>query len=187
MENGNDLLEQINQYKNKYYTDNNKNMLFKSSQKNDCAKQISGTFDLQEMFKITFFIIPNTNHIFMDYTKFKLFANESIYNEIIDYILYLLDTCIQKYGNYTIHFNIHSMTVSALERYKKLLEMYNNKCLSKNGGYSNLIVSFFIYHPPSAIDLIYKVVKHVLQEAVKNKIVLVPKNESDEKMKLLFV
>lgn len=180
------LMAQINSFKDQYYMDNTKNMFFKKSQKMECAKQISAKFDIKQMFDKTFFIIPNTNNIYIDYTVFKLFMNEDNYELSIDHVLSLIDICIEKYGNYSIHLNINSLTVSAMERYKKLLELYSEKCAILNKGYSFKINNFCIYYPPNAIEMIYKIIIHVFQENVKNKINVIPKIDSEKKINELF-
>ena len=178
------LLEQVNQCKNEYYSNQSKNMLFKKSQKLELAKQMSEKIDINHFLKNFTYNIPNTENIFIDYTIFKLFANESNYQVIINYFLDIIDYCIFTYGRYTLHLNMDSFTVSAAERYYTFLELYVSFCLIKSKTnkflYSEKLNKFNIYNPPNVLDMIHKILKKVIQKEVNEKIVVIPKKESKE-------
>ena len=93
----NDLLKKIAELQGNYYSDNQKNIFFKKSQKNDCAASISKTLDTQTLLANTIYLINNTNRIYFDYNIFKTYANENNYELIIDRIITLFDCCIEKF------------------------------------------------------------------------------------------
>lgn len=179
-----DLLERVNSFKNEYYSNQPKNFLFKKTQKIDMAKQLSQKFDLNELLQNFTYNIPNTSNIYLDYNVFKLFANESNYPNIIEYYLNIVDYCIYNYGDYTLHLNMESFTVSAAERYCGFFELFNNVCLikseSSNFLYSEKLNKFYIYNPPNVLDMIHKILKKVIQKEVNEKFVVIPKKESKE-------
>jgi hypothetical protein len=180
--NNNELLERVNDFKNEYYNNQSKNLFFKKSQKMDMAKQLSQSFDLNELLRNFTYNIPNTSNIYLDYTIFKLFANESNYQMIIDYFLNIIDYCIYTYGEYNIHLNMESFTVSAAERYYGFLELYVNNCLMKTKTnhflYSEKLKNFYIYNPPSVLDMVHKIFRKVIQKEVNEKFVVIPKKDS---------
>ena len=79
------LVEQLEQYKNEYYNENSKNRVFKSKQKMDCAARIAAQVSLEDLLSKTMFILPNTNKVFIDYSVFKVYAHPGIYDKIINY------------------------------------------------------------------------------------------------------
>jgi hypothetical protein len=185
--NGMDLLEKLNQLKEEYYSENSKNTFFKNSQKQKIAKEISEQFDLNILIQRTAFILPNTASIYVDYTVFKHYANENNYHNIIQYVIQLINYCIHTYGFYEIHSNLSTFTISAAERYKQVFYMFNTACLSNTDiNYSNVLKVWYIYHPPNVIDVIYKFFKTVADPLALSKLIIVDKNESEEKIKELF-
>jgi hypothetical protein len=187
MQNKNELLDQMSKFKEDYYSQNTKNTFFKKNQKFDLAKQVSLSFDINMLLQKTGYIIPGTQHIYFDYTVFKSFANEDNYNLIVNYILNLFQTCITNHGEYIVHVNLDTFTVSAAERYKNLITLFNECCLSnKTIEYSKLLKFWKIYYTPSVIDMITKILKTVLEPEIIQKIIFVSKKESDEKLQKLF-
>jgi 5'-3' exonuclease len=82
------LVEQLEQYKNEYYSENTKNRIFKSKQKIDCAVKIAAQVSMDDLLSKSMYIIPNTKKVFIDYSIFKLYAHPGIYDKIINYIRY---------------------------------------------------------------------------------------------------
>jgi len=117
----NNLINEIKEFQNNYYSVNKKNFFFKKQQKIDCATEISEKCDINTLLNNSVFIIPNTNSIFFDYTIFKVFANPANYNNIINHINHLINYCIQYFERYNVHINLSSFTITAYERYKKLI------------------------------------------------------------------
>jgi len=187
MQNKNELLDQMSKFKEDYYSQNTKNTFFKKNQKFDLAKQVSLSFDINMLLQKTGYIIPGTQHIYFDYTVFKSFANEDNYNLIVSYILNLFQTCITNHGEYIVHVNLDTFTVSAAERYKNLITLFNESCMSnKTIEYSKLLKFWKIYYTPSVIDMITKILKTVLEPEIIQKIIFVSKKESEEKLQNLF-
>jgi len=89
-----DLLNELEKFKSQYYSDNKKNMIFKSTQKNHLASSICEQFGTDDLFIRTSFIIPNTNKIYITYPLLKLFANPSNYEQFTNYVQSLFLRCI---------------------------------------------------------------------------------------------
>ena len=179
------LQSQIDQFKEEYYKTNGgkKVVIGKKRQKNDIAQQISTQFDIDTLLNQTIYIIPNTeNHIFIDYPTFKLYANEYIYDRIINRVLDLYNTCIERYGSYTVHINLLTFSTSAAERYRFIIELFNQKCNSANGIYKNSLIKWYVYNPPSVLNMIQSILRNIICQEIIEKIVIIPKEESSNKL-----
>jgi CRAL/TRIO domain len=174
-----DLLAQVNKFKEDYYAKNNKNVFFKKTQKADCAEKVAQQFDINILLANTVYIIGDTNHILFDYTVFKTYANESNYSQIVNYVLFMFDTVIRKHGSYVTHVNLDTFTVSAAERYKKVIQVFNTECINKTEfQYTKCLKSWYVYNPPSVIDMVNKILKPFIEPSVFNNVTIVSKADS---------
>ena len=186
------FLSEVNNYKNDYYSNNRKGMIFKKTQKLDLAKNISNQFDLKTLITNSIFIIPNTNNIYLDYTILKLYIHPDNYNSLIDYIFYLQDDLIQQYKTYNIHINLDTFTISAAERYKSLIELYSKKCedlcvnKSEDEFYTNLVDKLCIYNTPNIIDTIITLLKPIIPPVINTKFHFETKQDSPKLIEKLL-
>lgn len=181
-----DLLQNIENFKSTYYTENKKNMFFKTSQKMDCAEKIATEFDLNDLLNKTVYILPYTNRVYLDYTVFKLFANPNNYTHIVDHVLSLFQQCIDKYGSFECHFNLNSFTITAAERYKSIIEMFCKECLKGNTRYAKMLSKMHIYYTPSIFEKITSMFSKLIDPLIRERFTIYTKEESDTKLKELF-
>ena len=184
----NELMEQMNEYKKSYYDNNKKNVFFKKSQKMDCAQHITNQLDLPTLLSKTFYIIPNTTNVYFDYPLFKMYANDQIYDIVVVHIYNTIMECIQKNNVYTSHANIKGLTVTAVERYKILVEKFNQYCIMKN-EYENMnhfLKNCYIYNSPSCINMVLPILKSLIEPSTFLKISLVDNKKSDEYLQQLL-
>lgn len=176
-----DLILKMNKYKEEFYKTNTKNTFFKNKQKMELARKISESFNMNEMLRLTAYIIPNTPHIYFDYTVFKLYANETNYTEIARFVLNRFEECIHQYGEYVVHVNLDSLTISAAERYKRLIEVFNVLCIQNTSiHFTDRLRCWYVYNPPSVLDMIHKILITVLDKDAISKINIVSKKDSPE-------
>ena len=176
-----DLILKMNKYKEEFYKTNTKNTFFKNKQKMELARKISENFNMNEMLRLTAYIIPNTPHIYFDYTVFKLYANETNYTEIAQFVLNRFEECIHQYGEYVVHVNLDSLTISAAERYKRLIEVFNVLCIQNTSiHFTDRLRCWYVYNPPSVLDMIHKILITVLDKDAISKINIVSKKDSPE-------
>jgi CRAL/TRIO domain len=182
MSNTNDtnFMETINRLQNQYYSNNKKNTIFKSGQKEECASTITNKIGIEDLIKKTCFILDGTYSVFFDYTIFKMYATSENYEKIVEYILSLFNACIEKYGTFEAHINLNSFTLSAAERYKSIINVFINKCMIANSGYSIKINKMYIYNTPNTFNNISKILLPLIDSEVKQKIVLYDKINSFE-------
>lgn len=181
------LIEEIEKFQDTYYSQSGgKNLVFKKSQKLECASHISTNFDIQLLLNKTIYIIENTNKIFIDYTVFKLYGNPNNYKIIIDRLFSLFLEVINAYGNYECHINLNTFTITAAERYKQIIEMFCGECLQNTTTkYALYLSKMHIYNSPNMLDNISKIFMHYIEPSVRTKIEIYNKIESNEKIKYI--
>jgi hypothetical protein len=175
-----EFTKKIEELTNQYYSDNKKNTFFKSNQKMECAATITNQIGIDELIQRTIYLIPNTNSVFMDYTMFKTYATPENYNKIIGYILSLFDYCIKNYEYYDAYVNLDSFTISAAERYKSIIGLFLNKCMTSDCQYSIKLKNMFICNTPNTFNNISKVLMPFIDPVVKEKIIVYDKKCSAE-------
>jgi hypothetical protein len=101
---------------------------FKTSQNDCCAKYVSSSFKEDDLVNKTVFVIDDVN-IFFDYGVFKVYATNDTYPIILNHILSLVDTCIQKHGYYHFHMDLNTFSVRC-GRYKQFIEKFVESCIN---------------------------------------------------------
>ena len=177
------LVEQLEQYKNEYYNENTKNIVFKSNQKMDCAAKIAAQISLEDLLSKTMFILPNTNKVFIDYSIFKVYAHPGIYDKIINYIQGLFNICIANYGGFEAHVDLKSFTVSAAHRDKDIIDVFYQTALRNGTVYYKKLNNMNVYNTPTTITDIAKL---FLNPDVLPRVKTFSKEESSNKIKELF-
>jgi hypothetical protein len=144
------------------------------------TKQI--TNDLVDLIKTTLYILPQTNKIYFDYTVFKIYANDSNCDYIIDYIFELAAIIIQQYESFEMHINMFSFSISAFNRYQKIIEK-----VSLRVNEIDKLSKICIYYSPSFIDLISKIVRKFIKHPdISEKMIFFGKHDSEILIPNLF-
>lgn len=175
-----DLMSQLEKFKEDYYSTNSKNIFFKKSQKKDMAQQVSNTFNLDDLIRRTVCVIQDTHHIMFDYSVFKHYAHEENYNNIIEYSRSVIQECVNNHGKFVIHANIGSLTITSIERHRKLMEIINQLYLSGEDGLSQYFEELYMYYPPSMIDSIFTFIRPFLDASLMSKLIVVSKKDSEQ-------
>ena len=174
-----EFINKITNLRNQYYSDSGKNVLFKNKQKIECATNICNSIGLEQIIDKTIYCIPNSNKVFFDYTIFKMYATPENYNQIVSHALLQCRHKIAETGNFEIHINLNSFTVSACDRYKDIIQIFCNECLRSNTRYSINLSKLIVYNSPNMIDSISRIILPFIDPIVRNKITLYSKTESD--------
>lgn len=182
--NTDELLNQMQNFKNEHYKLEKKNVFVKKNQKLNFAKKMSETFNLEDMIQRTIFIIPGTNKICFDYTVFKLYACSDNYEKIMDYILSLYDFILLKYPNFEANIMLNTFTISAAERYNVAIKRFCSKCITPK--YGELITKINIYYTPLMIEAISSLLKPFVDKEVVKRVVMFSKEESHDLIHKLF-
>lgn len=187
-----ELQQLLNKIKTDFYTqEGGKNTFFKNLQKQKCSEIITSKININELLKNTIYIIPNTNKVYLDYPLFKHFANNSNCNEIIDYLISLLNHCTFIYGQYEMHINLKGFSISAAERYKSSIQLFCSKCCMQNikngNNFSKLLINMYIYNTPSIIENITLLFSSFMDPAIPEKLILITKEQSPELLSQLLL
>lgn len=181
-----DLEREIEKAKDEFYSESGKNVLFKKQQKYDCAKQITNKISLEVLLNRTCYIIDDTNCVHIDYPILKSYASPDIFDTISEYIITNFQHVKNTHGNLQVFMNLDGFTVSAAERYKKLIEVFCTKCFQRNTGFAPVVLQFVVYNSPNVIDTIKHIVMPFMEENVKAKLLLVPKRDSEKYNRMFY-
>lgn len=175
------LIQNISKLQEQYYEHNSKNSFFKSSQKIECAKQVTQNMDIRQLISHSFYLIPNTNSIFFDYPLFKTFACSEVYEAFTRHSYEVILDCISKHSTFEVHVNMNSFTISAFERLRKLIERF----FAESPLFSDNLTHVYIYYTPNVIEQINKMIRMFIAH-ISYKIIYFSKAESEHKLKNLF-
>lgn len=181
-----EISDKINNIKDNYKSSTATLSIFKNTNKLNCAKMVSDNMNIQELIKHTIFIIPNTNKIYLDYTLFKSYAHDQIYDVLIQYVIHLFNVCIESHNSFELHIDLNTFSISAAQRYKPAIQKFCNECLS-NGTDMMLHLSIFrIYNTPSMIDSISSIFRPFISDQIKNNVEFINRKDSVNHKEMLF-
>ena len=181
-----DLVESLQKVKEDFYTSETKNRFFKKEQKSRCSETVLKRFELSELLSKTIYPINGSNLIFIDFPLLKLYSNESVEQDIVDYAINTLLTCIQTNGTYEIHLDLNGLTISNIERYRSSIESFCRKCIitaaSTGINFALAIKMLYIYNTPSIIQSIHTIFGRLISPHLKGKIQHFNKKESIDRI-----
>ena len=160
------LLERINNLRTEYKNENKKGFFSSKQYKFDCANMILKTIDLDTLLNSTLTILPNSYHLFFDYTVFKTFATPELFDTIISFVIFKISNCINTYGTYEMHINLNTFSVSAFHRYRDIIDAYSYEITNNNQIFNEKLRKMHIYYTPSAIDQIAQLLGPMAPENV---------------------
>jgi hypothetical protein len=182
-----EIPNKIKQIKESFYANSSMaSGLFKNTNKLNCAKMVSDNIDIHLLIQQTVYVIPSTNKVFFDYTLFKTYANESVYDTIIKYSINLFQECIEKHNTFEMHMDLNTFSISAAQRYKPAILFFCNECLTNQTFIMSRLTVFRVYNTPSMIDSISKMVKPFVSDQIRNKVELIDRIKSLEYKEALF-
>lgn len=173
MSSSDDLLEKIQRAKQEYYSENQKNLLFKNKQKFECASQIVQQIDSSVVSAQV--ISFEENRIYVNYPLFKLVANPSLYMELTRRAFFVTAEILKSYSNYDIYINLLSITISAVERYKDFIALVSSEGLKNGNNFLKSLNRIYLHNPPSFVESGYKIIQPILDPVITERIVIIPK------------
>ena len=147
------LEDKIQAYKDLYFMNNKKNKIFKSTQKLDCAKEISNHFPIEKLLQSSVYIIPNSNCIYIDYPKVKHFLCPDIYDLACKYFYNLHQEILKTHTHFNIRGDLKSITMTAVHRHTDIIKYACSTYLGSN-ELSKKIELIQIYNSPSIVRAI---------------------------------
>jgi hypothetical protein len=97
---------------------------------------------------------------------------------IVEYISEKINVCISIFGNYEVHANLDSFSVSACQRYKDVIQLFCNRFMNNVDEYSKVLVVMYIYNTPNMFHQISAMLRPFINHTVMEKIILQDKTES---------
>ena len=163
------LEDKIQAYKNLYYEKNRKNTIFKTTQKFDCAKEISNHFSIEKLLMSSVYIIPNSNIIYIDYPQVKLFLCPEVYDLSCKYFYNLHQEILKTYSYFKVRADLKSITMTAAHRYNDLIKYACSTYLGST-ELSKKIEQIQILNPPSVIQAILNLFAPFISQDSLNKV-----------------
>jgi hypothetical protein len=176
-----ELEKEIESIKDDFYCETHgKNIIFKNSQKYDCANKVVSKIPLETLLNHMCIIIENTNCVHIDYPFMKTFASPENFEIIVDYIIGKFYYMKAHFPIFEIALNLDGFSISAAERYKKLIEICFIRRSQRNPAFTPVVSQFVVYNSPTTIDFIKPLLHSIIDENMKNKLVIVPKKDSEQ-------
>lgn len=174
------LCRRINELRNEYASQHTKSLFSSKQYKQECAKKVLNKFDIDTLLKSTIVTIPESHHIFFDYTIFKTYAVPELYETIIQYAIQKICICLEKYDMYEMHVNLNTFSISAFHRYKPILDLYSYECNTNYNHFHEKIKTMHIYNMPSTIETISNLIGAIMPQIVREKVVKYDKPSSEK-------
>lgn len=172
----------IEQIKGEFYSSSGKNLFFKKQQKFECAAQVASQVPLELLLRRTCWVVPGKSAAYVDYPILKSYAVPELYDIITNHVIEVFNY-IKKYtGTLTVYMNLDGFTVSAAERYRPIIALFCDKCLSTNALFSTILEEFRILNTPSAMEHISRLLLPLVVEEIRPKIVMVSKKDTPKQM-----
>jgi len=178
------ILEDIAKLQQEYYLNNQKNVFFKKSQKNECASIIAAKIDANTLFSKTLFIMPEKKTIYFDYTVFKTYMTPELFDNFLEYEHNLTHEWVDTLDFYELHINIQTLSISAFERYRGFID----KVLQRYPPISPTAIKMskmYVYYTPNIIEQILNFLAPFIQH-LRDKIVFYSKADSADYLDILF-
>jgi hypothetical protein len=168
-----DVTAQLDEFKNKYKSKKPSFFESKATNKMERAKEITTQIPLDQLLSNTFFIIDNSNKIYLDYPKLKLFATPNIYDQMLEHVTKLIQICVNIFGNVELHANLNTFSITAANRYKELIQKLCTHFFQSDSLYKNEITHIYLHNYPKIIPLLTSLFSGFVDDNSYDKIVLV--------------
>lgn len=126
----------------------------------------------------SFFI--KTNKIIVKYKIIKNFANSTNFYYIIEDLIVKIKYLISKYGNFEIHIDLESYTLTSHERIKNIYGLLFKSCEDDNVLFSEKLVKLHIYNCPMFIRSLSSFFAPFINKTANEKIFLFNKIDSEK-------
>jgi len=180
--------QELQQIQQEFYSATPKRIFFgKTAQKMECAHNIASRFSVDELVKATAFSVPHTNVLYFDYTLFKMYATPEHYEPVVAHLLREIQAVIDTHGQFELHVNLQTFSVSAAERYRDAIQLFGirgGECMGDH------LTKVCIYHTPNVIHTVARVLSGILsrvfREDIRDKVTMMDKEMSQERLQTLF-
>ena len=174
--NHNTIENKIQSVQDKYYKEHTKNTFFKKAQKKDCANRVVDEIGLNALIEKTIHYQEGTNTLLVNYSVFKTFVSDDVYDKIITYFVELLEYGKKYYNRIDIKIDLDGLTITGMERYKNFIEMSMSVFSDK---YDNLIDNCILMNAPrftnQLIGIFSTIIGHTRFTSLQTKLFVIDK------------
>ena len=163
-----EIMSKINNAKEQFYNDHQKNTFFKKQQKFECATSVMSGLNENDVLASVFMVSEDV--IVFNYKLFKTVAHPDYYTKMADYLFFASSNLIAAYGSYRIFVNCNGVTISAIERYKDFVSVVSKRGLINDKGLLAKLSIIQIYDPPSFVDHGLKIIIPLVDNNLWSKI-----------------
>ena len=155
-----DIMNKINSLKTDYYLENKKNLIFKNSQKFDCANTIVQNMNKTDLFNSI--INVHENNLLFNYTMFKSIIYPEIYIDLVHHIFQLNEQLVSIYTTYNVIIDLKGLTMTGVERYKDFITVISLEGQRCKKNFLQKLGQIQIKNPPFMIANIAKIILPLL-------------------------
>jgi hypothetical protein len=129
--------------------------------------------------------LPDSNIIFFEYPLFKQYCHSMNVKNIVPQLFSLIDSSLMQTQAYELHINLRSFSITSVEQNMTLIQAFMEKFKS-NILYKNNLTKLYIYHTPTVMKQIIKMLSMFKMEGISQKCVYYDKDESNARIEQLF-
>lgn len=181
-----DFENTIVKLKTNYCSINKRPLFFKNSFNKNMAKVVCEEIGLETLLKKTIFVVQNTKIIYLDYTVFKQYCSLENYSAVVEFIVQTVNECIRSFGNFEIHINLDTFSISSCHKYKDVINLFCGRCIQNNSSFCDKLVNMYIYNTPIMMNQISILLKPFIDSTIVSKIIFIKKENSEEVIKKLI-
>lgn len=148
-----------------YYGENRKNVLFnRKRQKDEVAALVTKELSVERCIQEAVYHERDSDEgrIAINFPNLKRIAHPDIYVDICKHGISLVDRCIEKHGTYSVSVNLAGLTVSGMDRFRVLIEMFFSLVPAEDVSFAQCIRSVVVYNAPSFFDSVHQIVRRFI-------------------------
>jgi hypothetical protein len=130
----------------------------------------------------TIFVVHNTPNLYLDFEMFKRIAHESVYQLIFKYYSEQFLKCVQQHGTVNVHLNMHSFTLSSVDKCKAMFDMLSYINANVGIQFSKLVNKVYVYNTPHVFETVMPMIQKRMDADLKPKVQFLSKKESPSKL-----
>lgn len=138
--------------------------------------------DFDYALKKTVYIVHGSSNLYLDFEMFKRIAHESVFPHIIKYYCEQFLKCIHQHGIVNVHLNMHSFTLSSVDKCKSMFDMLSYINMNVGIQFSKLVGKVYVYNTPHVFETVMPMIQKRMDADLKPKVQFVSKKDSASKM-----
>lgn len=180
----NEIVNKIHQIRQDVKNDN-PNYFFSLSNKEKQYQAVQKNIQFDQLLQASLHIIRD-NHILVDFSILKLFANDSNYDTIIQHLIDNMIFVLDRFPTTVFHLNLNTISVTSCQRLKPLIQLFSERSTLYNKDFSEKTEKIYVYYTPSVISQIIQLIKPCINPVLHGRYVFYQKSESADLFQQLY-